>query len=176
MGQIIRLPVTPAGYPDTSAALNPAECVLLIAIRWWVADFRQHVDPLPRLCQAMGTAGAHDAAFSVDQLMAVFVRSARRPMAIHRPRCPGLSDDEKHLLNAARLVQASESKMAERALRTALLSAQGAEFALGPLWSLSELFAEAGLFFHQRKSPVDDGAPNEAVESWRPTPLPETIH
>ncbi|MDR3531166.1 MAG: hypothetical protein P4L90_11515 [Rhodopila sp.] len=86
---------------------------MLVAIRWWVADFRQHDDPLPRLCQAMGTAGARDAAFSVDQLMSVFIRSARRPMAIHGPRCRGLSGDEKHLLNAASLVQAGESKMAD---------------------------------------------------------------
>jgi hypothetical protein len=153
VGHIIRLFVPPAGYPDTSAALDPAECVLLIAIRWWVADFRQRNDPLPRLCEAMCTAGARDAAFSVDQLMAVFIRSARRPMAIHGPRCPGLSDDEKHLLSAARLVQGGESKMAERALRTALLSAPGAEFALGPLQSLGELFAEAKLFFVRRKPP-----------------------
>jgi hypothetical protein len=88
MGQIIRLNVVPAGYPDTSTTLDPAEGLLLSAIRWWVADFRQRDDPLPRLCGVMGAAGAHDAAFSVDQLMAVFVRSARRPMAVHCPPCP----------------------------------------------------------------------------------------
>ena len=78
MGQIIRLPLIPAEYPDTSEALAAAEGVLLSAIRWWVADFRRRDDPLPRLCQtSWATAGAHDAAFSVDQLMAVFVRSAR---------------------------------------------------------------------------------------------------
>jgi hypothetical protein len=164
MGQIIRLPVTLMGYPETSAALDPAECVLLIAIRWWVADFRQHDDPLPRLCQAMGTAGAYDAAFSVDQLMAVFVRSARRPMAIHCPRCPGLSEDEKHLLHAASLVQAGESEMAEHPLRTALLSAQGAEFALGPLHGLGELFAEARLSFRRRRLPVADPAPTRLCD------------
>jgi hypothetical protein len=163
MGQIIRLPVFLAEYPDTSTALDPAECVLLSAIRWWVADCRQRDDPLPRLCQAMGTAGVHDAAFSVDKLMAVFVRSARRPMAIHCPRCPGLSEDEKHWLNAASLVQAGESEMAERVLRTALLSAQGAEFALGPLRGLSELFTEARLFLRRRRSPAAVETPTAAA-------------
>src|SRR5690348_11342935 len=38
MGQIIRLPVSPAGYPDSVTSLDPAECTLLIAVRWWVVD------------------------------------------------------------------------------------------------------------------------------------------
>ena len=102
----------------------------------------------------MDAAGVHDAAFSVDQLMAIFTHSARRPMAIHSPGCPALSDHEKQLLNAASLAQAGESKMAERALRITLLSAQGAEFALGPLHGLGELFAEAKLFFSRQRPPV----------------------
>jgi hypothetical protein len=35
MGQIIRLPILE--YPTSTADLDPAECVLLIAVRWWVA-------------------------------------------------------------------------------------------------------------------------------------------
>jgi hypothetical protein len=164
MGQIIRLPAALTGYPDASAALDPAECVLLTAIRWWAVDFRQRYDALPRLFEVMDTAGAHDAAFSVDQLMAVFVRSAQRSMTIHCPRCRGLSEDEKHALNAASLVQTGESQMAERALRTALLSAQGAECALRPLQGLGELFAEAGLFFRRRRPLAEGLTPIEAVE------------
>jgi hypothetical protein len=110
VGQIIQLPVVATGYPETAAALDPPERALLIAVRWWVADFRQSEDPLPRLCRVMDVAGAHDAAFSVDQLMAVFVSSARQPMTIHCPHSPDLSEDEKHLLNVASLVQAGESK------------------------------------------------------------------
>jgi hypothetical protein len=80
------------------------------------------------------------------------------------------------LLNAARLVQTGQSKMAERALRTALLSAQGAEFALGPLQGLGELFAEAKLFFRWRRSPVAGLAPAEAVEPQTSSAPPGTIH
>jgi hypothetical protein len=176
MGQIIRLPAALTEYPDTSTDLDPAECALLIGIRWWVADFRRGNDPLPRLCEVMDTAGAHDAAFSVDQLMAVFVRAARRSMTVHRPGCAGLSEDEKHVLNATGLVQTGEGKMAERALHTALLSAQGAEFALGPLKGLGELFAEAGLFFRLRRPPAEALPSIEAVEPWIPSTLPGTIH
>jgi hypothetical protein len=173
MGQIIRLPVAlVTEYPDTSAALDRASCVLLIGLRWWIADFRERDDPLPRLCRAMDVAGAHDAAFSVDQLMAAIVRFAQRQVTIHCPRCPTLSDDEKHLLNAARLVQDGQSKMAERALRTTLLSAQGAEFALGPLQGLSELFAEAELLFRWRPSAVDVTTLVDAMEPRIPSAKP----
>jgi hypothetical protein len=91
-------------------------------------------------------------------------------MTIYCPHCPVLSEDEKYLLNAARLVQAGDSQMAERVLRTALLSAQGAEFALGPLRGLGELFAEAKVFFRQCRSPDADLTPTEAVN------LPGTDH
>jgi hypothetical protein len=164
MGQIIRLPAASPAYPDNAAVLDASERALLAGIRCWVSGFRQRDDPLPDLCEAMGAAGVHDAAFSVDQLMAIFVRSSKRQIVIHCPRCPALSDDEKQLLNAASLAQAGESKMAERTLRTTLLSAQGAEFALGPLTGLGELFAEAKLFFRRRRPPVVDQTPN-AVQS-----------
>jgi hypothetical protein len=95
----------------------------------------------------MDVAGAHDAAFSVDQLMAAVVRFAQRPVTIHCPRCPTLSEDEKHLLNAARLVQVGQSEIAERALRTALLSAHCAQFALGPLQGLSDCSPRLSCFF-----------------------------
>jgi hypothetical protein len=45
MGQIIQLPLSLGGYPDNSAALDPAECILLIAIRWRVDSYRRDEDP-----------------------------------------------------------------------------------------------------------------------------------
>jgi hypothetical protein len=123
MGQVIHLSVPWAAYPATTEALDTAERILLLGVRGWVADYRQSVDPVPRLCEAMRTAGPHDAAFSVDRLMVIIARTARRPVAIHCPHCPHLSRDETSVLYAASLVQAGERRMAERALRTALLSA-----------------------------------------------------
>jgi hypothetical protein len=61
-------------------------------------------------------------------------------------------------------------------LRAALLSAQGAEFALGPLESLGELFAEARLIFRQRRPSDKSQASIATVESGIPSALPETIH
>jgi hypothetical protein len=176
MGQIIRLLVTPAGYPDTSADLDPAESVLLLAIRWWVDAWRRGDDPMPRLHQGLGIAGAHNAAFSIDTLMSIVARTVREPLAIHCPRCPQLSGDEKQFLHAASLAHAGDGHLAEKALRIALLSAQGAEFALGPLEGLAELFAEVRLFFRRRRPPFDDQTPAGAVEPWIPSAPPGTIH
>lgn len=176
MGQVIRLPAPPPAYPDQSAKLDPAECVLLIGLRWWVADRLEGTDPLPRLCQALDAAGAHDVAFSVDRLMSVVARSATRPVVVHCPRCPGLSNDERHLLHAASLVQAGNAQRAEKALRTALLSAQGAEFALGPLQGIGELFAAARLLFRRRSPPPAGDVMLPVVEPWFPSESPETVH
>jgi hypothetical protein len=177
VGQIIQLPVVAAGYPETAVALEPPERALLIAVRWWVADFRESEDPLPRLCQVMDVAGAHDAAFSVDQLMAVFIRSARQSMTINCPNCSDLSEDEKYLLNVASLVQAGESKIAERSLWTALLSSQGVEFALGPLRRLGELFAEAKLIFQRRRpDPEEQLGMDTVVPRTIPPVLLQIIH
>jgi hypothetical protein len=172
MGQVIRLPAPMPAYPDCAADLDRAECVLLIAIRWWAADHRQGTDPLPRLCEALNTAGAHDAAFSVDRLMATVARSARQPVVIHCPRCRALSLDEKHLLHAASLAQDGDAARAEKALRTALLSAQGAEFALGPLEGIAELFTKARLLLRKRAAPPA----GEMVPEIVALSLPSTIH
>jgi hypothetical protein len=108
--------------------------------------------------------------------MATIARTVQQRITIHCPRCPRLSDDERHLLHAASLAQAGDGHLAEKALRSALLSAQGAEFALGPLWGPGELFAEAGLFFRRRRPPVTDEASSAAVKPWLPSTLPATIH
>jgi hypothetical protein len=176
MGQIFRLQLSPTAYPDASANLGTAECVLLLAVRWWVCAFRLNDDPMPRLRQTLASAGTADAAFAVDALMAVVSQSARRPIEIHGPRCTRLANDEKCLLHAASLAQGGDPARAERALHTALLSAQGVEFALGSLEGLGALFARARLLL-RRRLPPDHGAPAAAaIESWSPDLFSDTIH
>ncbi len=168
MGRVIHLPDIQPALPDAVAALDPAEATLVRAIRSWVADHLGGNDPLPHLLRSLDAAGAHDAAFSIDRLMGILARTARRVIAIHCPRCPQLSADEKRLLHAAGLAQVGESELAERVLRRALLSAQGAEVALGPLEGLGRLFAEARLFFRQRRPPNMDVASPDVPEVWTP--------
>jgi hypothetical protein len=170
MGQIIAFPLPPTPYPDLAADLDRAECILLIAIRWWVTSIRQQEDPIPRLCQALENAGAAGAAFPIDGLMTIVSRVVTRPVDIHCPRCPCLSRDEQHLLRAASLMQAGDRDLAEKVLRTSLLSAQGAEFALGPLEGLGTLFAQARLFLSRRR--LTNAATGDRLESSPPRGLP----
>jgi hypothetical protein len=156
VGHVIQLPFLSATYPEIISSLESAERTFVLGIRDWLDSYRQGNDPLTRLCEMMQSVGAHDAAFSIDALMAVIARTTRRSIAINYQRCPYLSADEKHLLYAASLAQAGESELAERVLRTTLLSAHGAEFALGPLEGLGELFAEVRLFFGRRKAAAAD--------------------
>jgi hypothetical protein len=164
-------------YPIETEALDPAECVLLISMRCWVADIHQEADPLLRLRPGLAAAGAPDAALSLDALMRVLARTARRPIAIGCPRCPGLSADERRLLHAASLAQAGAPGRAEAALRAdGMLSAPGADSA-GPLGGLAALLAGAGLALRHRAPPDATAAPApRAVEPWTP-PLPAaTVH
>ncbi|MFO1024177.1 MAG: hypothetical protein U1E70_03250 [Acetobacteraceae bacterium] len=172
MGQIIRLPVPPAAFPDSCARLDTAECVALLAMRWWVAVCRLNEDPMPRIAQGLARAGAGKAAYSIDTLMAVIARSARRRLSIHRPRCPAVSSDEQHLLHAASLVQHGDSALAEKVLRTALISAQGAEFALGPLHGVATLFAQARLHFRRRPAPTAC----DPAQPWPPGLFQDMAH
>jgi hypothetical protein len=157
-------------------ALDAAEATLLLAVRRWVADCRRRADPLPRLCEALDAAGADDAAFSVDRLMEVVARTARRPVAVRCPRCPNISGDEQQLLYAASLVQADEGALAERVLRTALLSAQGAAFAIGALEGVAELFRRARLVFTRRWGRAGESGSAGGMAAWEPALAERMIH
>jgi len=152
VGKVLPFVAAPPAYPLTANSLAPAERTLLLAIRWWVSALRHGVDPLARVWENLTTTGAAAAAPSLDALMATVARTGRRPIAIHRPCCPNLSADEKHLMRAATLAQVGDSRLAQQALHNALLSADGAALVLGSLERLGELFAELGLFFSQRRS------------------------
>jgi hypothetical protein len=80
------------------------------------------------------------------------------------------------LLHAASLAQAGETPRAERALRHALLSAQGAEFAIGPLEGLATLFTEASLRLRRRVPRHSDPCAVTWAESWHPAATTDTLH
>ena len=166
MGQIIAFPTAPA-VPHLAANLGTADCILLLAIRWWAADFRLGIDPIPRLRDALTHARACNAAILIDAFMSVVARTVRRPATINGPRCPQLSADEQQLLYAASLTQDDQGKLAEKALRTALLSAEGAAFAVGELEALGALFSQVCLFFGRRTSPAAN-PDNDSRTAWSP--------
>lgn len=176
MGRILPLP--PASLPPCPAAaeaLDPAEAICLEAIRWWVADMKAGTDPLPRLREGMTRAGAPDATFSLDQFMRVITRSAWRQVGVACPSCPRVSADEQLLLLVAGLAQARETGSAGNILRTSLLSARGAEFAIGPLEGLGRLLAGAGPTFRRRALPQGAMRLAEAAKAWA-SPPSASIH
>jgi hypothetical protein len=174
MGRI--LPFAPRilrGYPTVTTALDPAESVFLLALRWWVADIKQWDDPMPRLRQAMAMAGVTDAAESVDRFMCVIARTAQRQIELHAPRCSCLSADEQRLMYAARLAQGGETALAAGGLAVGLLPPAAADFALGPLSGMGVLFRRAGLHFPHRAAP--ETPPGRSVDAWTP-PAPSSLH
>jgi hypothetical protein len=78
-----------------------------------------------------------------------------------------VSADEGALLHAASAAQDGDGVLAERVLRTALLSAPGAEFALGPLELVGEVFAAVRLLFTRRA---------EEIEAWSPAAPLGALH
>jgi hypothetical protein len=176
MGQVIPFTAAPPAYPARTSLLDAAECILLGAIRWWATTLRHSDDPMPRLRQNLEIADACGAAFSADGLMTIVARIIRQPIAVHCPHRLHLSVEEAHLLHATSLSQAGERSLAERALRTALLSAPGAEFALDPLEGLSELFAVARRLFSRRRPLGEAMSRAGAVETWRSPVVAEIVH
>lgn len=172
MGQIIRLPA----YPDGAIDLNKAKYLLLVAIRWWVKDHRSAQDARPRLTERMQHADAKDAALSIDSQMTIVSRGMRRPIEMHCPGCGKISGDEKQLLAAAALAQAGQAQLAARVLRTMLLSAQGTEFALGPLEGLGIVFARAMLILRLPASFSDSACHGAASSSASFISSAATIH
>ena len=171
MAVILPFPNAAASWPSEAASLPPAERLVLGGLRRWVAAFRRGADPRPELAMVMEEAGGpRRAAVSVDALLCVAARSARRLLDVRCPACPAVSLDEARLLHAARLAQRGEPEEAEAALRP-LLTDAGASFAVGPLEGLGELLAGAGLRLRSRRLPDEhvDGA-HSGFEAWAPPP------
>jgi hypothetical protein len=169
MALILPFPTASAPWPDAASALTPVERTVLRALRLWVAAFRRGADPRPDVLAAMAEGGASgDAALSVDALLAVAARTARRPLDLRCPACPRLSDDEATLLHAAALAQRGDTEGAESALRP-LLSDAGASFAVGPLEGLGTLLGAARQRLPLRLPPTAAEAnARSRIEAWAP--------
>jgi hypothetical protein len=153
MGQIITFPHQPTPYPDHAADLDMVKCVPPIAMRSRTDPHEAGEDPIPGLFSAPDTADAPDAAFSIDGLMMAAAQDATRQGDVRCVPCPRMPLDETLVLSSSDLARAGESRFAERALRTTLLSAQGADCAIGPLECPGALFIRARLYLARRRSP-----------------------
>jgi hypothetical protein len=169
MGQVITFPVHSTHDPECAAELATA-----VATGRWVEAYRRVQHIIPGLRQPLGTAGARHAALSLDCLMSIVAWAVRRPMRIHRARRPNVSCDKKQKPPAGGHAQHSDLQLVEKVLRTTLLSAEGAGFAVGLLEGTRALFARVRLFLARRVPPVryllaDDGPLHDRRASWSPS-------
>ncbi len=135
---------------------------VLLAVRQWRADSNRR--------DATRLRGGR-AASSVVQPGTTVAQMVPRRVPVRWLRWPGLRCSRARLLRRARLPEDGESVLAERTLRTALLSTSGADFALGPLLGLGQLLAGARVLL--RKLPVVTDRLDSVVLS-RPLPMPPT--
>ncbi|MCO6417797.1 hypothetical protein JYK14_16740 [Siccirubricoccus sp. KC 17139] len=161
--------------PPTTANLRPAESILLLALRWWVADLRQGGDPTGRLRHALAMAALPaPAADAVDGFMRSVARGARRQIEIHAPRCPCLAADEAQFLRAARLAQIGEAAATAGCLSEDMLAPEAAALAAGALAGLGQIFAVSGLRFSASPpiptAPEPEAAEDSKTEGWRLPP------
>lgn len=155
-------------WPERTTDLSASERLVLHACRDWLVAVRADADPAAALRPPLAMHGIPDAALSVDALLGVVARAARRPIDLRCPRCEKLSEDEARLLHAAALAQRGQPEMAEDILR-ALLTDVGASFALGPLSGLGVLLGTAGLRLRARRLPeASGGTTAERFEAWSP--------
>ncbi|WP_149538902.1 hypothetical protein [Siccirubricoccus phaeus] len=153
--------------PPTTADLRPAESILLLALRWWVADLRGGGDPTGRLRHALAMAALPGpTADALDGFMRQVARGARRQIDVHAPRCPCLGADEAQLLRAARLAQLGEATAAAGCLGEGMLRPEAAPEAAEALSGLGALFASAGLRF----TALAPQPPASEPEGWRLPP------
>jgi hypothetical protein len=176
MGQIIQLSAPATDYPETTDALDAAECAFLLAARRWVATRQQDGNPLVCLRAALASVGAEAAAFPLDRFMTLAAHSTRRRVVTYCPCTAQLGQDEKRLLHSASLVQNGESEMASRLLQATILTTEGAVLALGPLEEMGEQFARSKLLFRRRKMPVAESSFPATVESWISSLSGTTLH
>jgi len=146
--------------------LGKPDALLLLAMRWWVEERLAGRSALARLRGAMARADAADAAYSVDGLMEIILRTARRPVAMHGPRCHAVSGDERDMLRAAALAQSGYTDQAAQRLGD-MLAPSGVRFAIGPLAGLGQVFASAGLLL---------GVPRVMAVAWACAPASRALH
>ncbi len=82
------------------AALALSERFILWNFRAWACCCRGRRLPAEPVTNAFGNIGAPAAATALDAAMTRLVLATARPLAVHCPSHPGLSDDERRLVAA----------------------------------------------------------------------------
>lgn len=130
--------------PEGSATLAPAERFMLWALRAWVQRCKARCLPAIEVETAFAEIGLSEGAVALDAALRGVAQATRRPLLVHAPHCPALSDDEWLLLGAAAATQHQAFGTAHRLL-SEIVHPVGADLVLGPLSSLGLMLALAGI-------------------------------
>jgi hypothetical protein len=126
------------------AELSQAERLVLWGMRTWVAALRADIPVDDHIERAFRQVMAPSAAPVLSGMMVMLAEGASRPMSLHQPRCPCLSEDERLLLDLVALVQAGRVAAARMRAAGLLLPTAGRTVA-GAVGPFAELLACSGL-------------------------------
>lgn len=126
------------------AELTQAERLVLWGMRTWVAALRADIPVDDHINRTFRQAMVPAAASLLSGMMVMLAEGAARPMSLHQPRCPCLSEDERLILDLVALVQAGRTSAARQHAAGLLLPTAGRTVA-GAVGPFAELLADAGL-------------------------------
>lgn len=144
---------TPA---DAAAVLEPEQRFLLWAVRAWVACCRAGLLPAAPVLSVFERLGLPEAEAALEDALVMLARSAARRLAVHCPGCPGLSEDETLLLDAAAAAQHRDVAAGRHRL-AGLVPATAVDAVLDAFAEFGTLLALAGLMLPEPEAPVARG-------------------
>lgn len=140
-------------------ALTPSARLALWGLRYWATCARKGRCPALLMWDVYHSARVPDAAASIDALMRIFHRAARRPPCFGCPACSTITDDEALLLQALCHLQQGDGSAAEPLLAP-WLPPLAAEMAAPAMEGLACLLSRAGYLLVSDHVPTVTG--NEA--------------
>ncbi len=152
--------VAPRAPASPLEALALSERFVLWNYRAWACCCRARRLPAEPVVTAFANIGAPAAAVAIDDAMTRLVLAARRPLAVHCPPVPDLSEDESRLVAAAGAAQRHDRDELAR-LFSEILPAPASALVGRSLMELGAALATVGVLLPQpgpeRPAPVPAG-------------------
>ena len=159
--------VAPQSPESALEALALSERFVLWNFRAWACCCRGRRLPAEPVVAAFADIGAPVAAEALDAAMTRLVLATGRPLAVHCPPHPGLSDDERTLLAAAAAAQRHD-RDALTTLFVDLLPPAACALVGRSLMEFGAAIARVGVLLPQP-------GPAPRADGW-PDPAPATLH
>lgn len=159
--------VEPKAPASPLGALALSERFVLWNVRAWACCCRGRRLPAEPVVAAFANIGVPAAADALDDAMTRLVLATGRPLAVHCPPYPGLSDDERILLAAAAAAQRHDGEALTH-LFAAVLMPPASALVGRSLMEFSAAIATVGVILPQP-------GPAALPAAW-PVTTPATLH